>query len=637
MRELIFDIETDGFLDVLTKVHCIALTYGDEAVRSFHGEEIKNALAVIEQAEVLVGHNIADFDLPALRRVYPSFNPKGLVRDTLIMSRLIWPDITEHDYPLCKRGGLPTTLIGRHTLEAWGYRVGERKGTFGKTDGREENEQVWATWSEEMEAYCRQDVEVTRKLWKLQQSKKYSEEAIQLEHDFRAIIAEQEREGFPFDMEGASAFYADLVGQRAELDRKIQEAFPPWETRTTFTPKVNNSKLGYQRHVPFVKVKLNTLNPNSDRQVAERLRVQRKWEPVDFTDTGQVKVSGDILRHLGKQWPEAALLADRADIAKVVGMVSEGDNAWLKLAKKGVDGVYRLHGRVICNGATTGRAAHFKPNLAQVPAEGDLGKRCRSLFTTIPGYSLLGWDASGLELRMLAHFLARYDGGEYVKLVTEGDVHTHNQTVAGLPTRGMAKTFIYGLIYGAGGWKLGSITGVSDEDIASFKGKSREWDSARASLEKKNMGTSDVNVALELKGRKLKAQFLKGLPALAMLKDAVETRAREAGFLSGLDGRVLGVRAVYSSLNLLLQSAGAIVMKKADVIWDRKLREAGLRDKVRQICAIHDEYQALVQTGYEKEVGDLAIAAIKEAGAYFKLRCPLDGAWKAGRTWSSTH
>ncbi|MGL5917863.1 MAG: hypothetical protein ACRCYM_01285, partial [Cetobacterium sp.] len=261
MRELIFDIETNGFLDELTKVHCIALTYGDEAVRSFHGEDIKNALAEIEQAEVLVGHNIGDFDLPALRKVYPTFNPKGLVRDTLVISRLIWSDIAEQDYPLCKRGGLPTTLIGRHTLEAWGYRVGLRKGTFGKTDGREENEQVWATWSEEMEVYCRQDVAVTRRLWNLEQSKRYSEESIQLEHDFRHIIADQEREGFPFDMDGAARFYTELVGHRSELDKKIQVAFPSWETRTTFTPKVNNAKLGYQKHVPFVKIKTHTLNP----------------------------------------------------------------------------------------------------------------------------------------------------------------------------------------------------------------------------------------------------------------------------------------------------------------------------------------------------------------------------------------
>ncbi|MGL5917919.1 MAG: DNA polymerase, partial [Cetobacterium sp.] len=359
-----------------------------------------------------------------------------------------------------------------------------------------------------------------------------------------------------------------------ELDKKIQVAFPSWETRTTFTPKVNNAKLGYQKHVPFVKIKTHTLNPNSDQQVADRLRVQRKWEPVDFTDTGRPKVSGDILRHLGKQWPECALLADRADIDKVIGMVSEGENAWIKLAKQGADGVYRIHGRVITNGANTGRAAHFKPNLAQVPTEGELGKRCRTLFTTTPGYSLLGWDASGLELRMLAHFMARYDDGQYGKLVTDGDVHTHNQNAAGLPTRAMAKTFIYGFLYGAGGWKLGSITGVADEEIVAFKGMLREWDSAKASLEKKNMGTSDVNVAMELKGRKLKAQFLRGLPALAMLKDGVETKARQSNHLIGLDGRVLGVRAVYSSLNLLLQSAGAIVMKKADVIWDRKLREA---------------------------------------------------------------
>jgi DNA polymerase-1 len=637
-REIVFDIETNGFLDELTKVHCIAITT-PAGVQSFNGDSIRGALQLLEQAEVLVGHNIQDFDLPALRKVYPQFNLKGKVRDTLVMSRLMWPEITEQDYALVRQPNstFPASLIGKHTLESWGYRVGERKGNFGAKEEEEgeTNEKVWDNWSQEMEDYCKQDVVVTTKLWKLMKGKQYSEESIQLEHDFRVIISEQEREGFPFNEEAAKKFYAELLTKRIELDKQIMPCFPPWETRSTFTPKVNNKKFGYVKHVPFTKVKQHTFNPASDKQIIERLKVQRNWEPVDFTDKGNPKVDGETLRRLGEQWPECSLLANRADLDKVIGMLAEGKNAWLKLCKT-TDGISRIHGKVITNGAVTGRCAHYAPNLGQIPKEGEMGARCRALFTTIPGYSLLGWDASGLELRMLASYMGRYDGGAYIEVLLKGDVHTENQKAAGLGKRSEAKTFIYAFLYGAGGWKIGIIPGVTDEDIAKFK-EMGIWGKAKATLERRNMSTSDYNVALEVRGRLLKSQFIKGLPALGMLKEAVEEKAKTQKLIKGIDGRLLPCRSPHSSLNTLLQSAGAIVVKKATVIWHQKLRELGLSQYVRQVVHVHDEVQALVWKGYEEQVGKLAKQSIKEAGEYYKLRCPLDGEFKAGNNWQETH
>ncbi len=638
-REVIFDIETNGFLNELTTVHCVALTT-PEGVQSYHGDSITEAIKILNDAEVLIGHNIQDFDIPALKKVYPQFNPKGTVRDTLIMSRLVWPEITEQDYALVRvpNSTFPATLIGKHTLESWGYRLGERKGTFGAKEDEEgeTNEKVWDTWSQEMEDYCRQDVVVTTKLWKLIKGKQYSEESIQLEHDFRKIISEQEREGFPFNEEEAKKFYAELLAKRIELDKQIMPCFPPWETRTVFTPKVNNKKLGYVKHVPFTKVKQHTFNPASDKQIIERLKAQRNWEPVDFTDKGNPKVDGETLRRLGEQWPECALLADRADLDKVIGMLAEGKNAWLKLCRTGKDGVSRIHGLVITNGAVTGRCAHYKPNLGQIPKEGEMGARCRSLFITLPGYSLLGWDASGLELRMLASYMGKYDGGAYILVLLQGDIHTENQRAAGLNKRSEAKTFIYAFLYGAGGWKIGIIPGVTDEDIVRFKGMGI-WNMAKSTLERRKMSTSDYNVALEVRGRLLKSQFIKGLPALGMLKEAVEYKAKTQKFLKGVDGRLLPCRSPHSSLNTLLQSAGAIVVKKATVIWHRKLQEQGLSQYVRQVVHVHDEVQALVTKGYEEQVGQLARQSIKEAGEYYKLRCPLDGEFKAGNNWQETH
>lgn len=638
-REVIFDIETNGFLEELTKVHCIAIAT-PAGVQSYHGDDILAALPVLQDAEVLIGHNIQDFDIPALKKVYPHFNPQGTVRDTLIMSRLMWPEISEQDYALVRtpNSTFPASLIGKHTLESWGYRLGEHKGNFGSKEGEDEetNEKVWAEWSQEMEDYCRQDVVVTTKLWKLMKGKQYSEESIQLEHDFRAIISEQEREGFPFNEEEAKKFYAELLAKRIELDKQIMPYFPPWETRTWFTPKVNNKTRGYVKHVPFEKVQQHTFNPASDKQVIDRLKVQRKWEPVDFTDKGNPKVDGETLRMLGKDWPECALLADRADLDKIIGMLAEGKNAWLKLCKTGADGISRIHGKVITNGAVTGRCAHYQPNLAQVPKEGAMGDRCRQLFIAIPGYSLLGWDASGLELRMLASYMARYDDGAYVVVVTQGDVHTTNQKAAGLETRSNAKTFIYAWCYGAGGWKIGLIAGVTEEEIIKFK-QAGLWNMAKSTLERRNMSTTDHNVGLEVKGRMLKAQFLKGLPALGLLKDAVEEKAKTQKFIRGVDGRLLPCRSPHSALNTLLQSAGAVTVKYATIIWHRKLQEQGLSQYVHQVCHIHDEVQALVRKGYEEQVGKLAIESIEEAGKGFKLRCPLSGEFKFGQDWCSTH
>lgn len=639
--EIVFDIETNGFLSDLTTVHCLALSIDGGKTESFNGEHIVSGLRLLEDADVLIGHNIQCFDLPALRKVYPSFSPTGLVRDTLIISRLIWPDIAEQDYPLVRRQtGFPAVMIGKHSLKAWGYRLGVTKGSFGEGD----DETVWDKWSQEMEDYCRRDVDVSVQLWKMLKSKAYSEEAIQLEHDFQAILSEQEDEGFPFNMEEAEIFYQDLLKKRIELMEALVPYFPPWETHHTFTPKVNNAKFGYVKHVPFTKVKVHTFNPNSDKQIADRLKARRGWEPVDFTPTGQPKIDGEILRRLGEQWPECEILADLSDVQKVISMLAEGDNAWIKLAKKGGDGIYRIHGKVIGNGAVTGRCAHYQPNLGQIPKGDDgsaykkaMGHRCRALFTTLPGYNLLGWDASSLELRMLASYMGRYDDGAYVKTVLEGDVHTVNQQAAGLATRANAKTFIYAFLYGAGGWKIGIIPGVSFDQIPALKANSREWERAKYTLEKRDMSTTDINVALEVTGRRLKTQFIKGLPALGLLKDAVEAKAREQKFIKGLDGRLLQCRSPHSALNTLLQGAGAIVVKKATVLWHQELRRLNLKQYVRQVAHVHDEAQSLVRIGKEQEVGELAVACIRRAGEYFKLRCKLDGEWKVGRNWQETH
>lgn len=606
MKGLIFDIEADGLLEAcgdkspaLTRIHCIA--YGESTddvggggspITSVNGRSnIMAFLTHLQDAPIIIGHNIQDYDIRALNKVY-GFVPKGLVRDTLLISRLIWPEIKVSDFQMSvAHPEFPKKYIGQHGLRAWGHRLGCHKGDFMGP---------WDAWSPEMEAYCQQDVQVTRCLAALITSKYYSEEAIELEHEFHRCIIAQESHGFPFNEQAAHTLYAELASRRAELGRALQGYFPPWEEHEVFLPKVNNISRGYVKDMPFTKVKTVTFNPRSGEHMAQRLAVQRQWKPMVFTEkTGRPTMDGDILEELAKMWPECALLAEHVDINKIIGMLAEGKQAWLKLVRGG-----RIHGGVITNGTVTGRCAHVRPNLGQIPRRSALGLKCRELFIARPGYTLVGVDAAGLELRMLAHFLAKYDGGVYTKIVTTGDVHTENQKAVGLATRDDAKTFIYAFIYGAGDAKIGSIMGASAAE-----------------------------------GKKLKARFTKNTQGFRELQRAVEEAVRQRKYLIGLDKRLLGIRSIHSALNTLLQSAGALVMKMATVLLHRALyHERGYSSDIIQMVAhVHDEMQLLVKEGYQEEVGVLAVECIKRAGEHFRLRCPLDGAWRAGGSWKETH
>lgn len=268
--------------------------------------------------------------------------------------------------------------------------------------------------------------------------------------------------------------------------------------------------------------------------------------------------------------------------------------SWLSAV--GVDG--RVHGRVITNGAVTGRMTHMSPNMAQVPnSSSPYGHECRDLWTVEKGYKLVGIDASGLELRMLAHYM---NDDAYTNEVVEGDIHTANQTAAGLQTRNQAKTFIYAFLYGAGSSKIGSIVGGSAKE-----------------------------------GQKLIDSFLRNTPKLRTLREKVARIYSQKGWLPGLDGRKLLVRAEHSALNTLLQGAGAIVMKQAVVLLNRELKKEKIDYKF--VANVHDEWQIEVEEDRALDVGRIGKWAIEEAGIQLNMRCPLDGEYKVGLSWKDTH
>jgi len=418
-------------------------------------------------------------------------------------------------------------------------------------------------------------------------SKGFSRDSVVLEHQVAAILNKQEKNGFKLDTIHATCLLAELKGKMSAINDKMQELYPPYEVERI------SEKTG-----KILKPELVVFNPASRQQIAEKL-IGLGWKPKKFTEPtanhpkGQVIVDEATLMSL--KYPIAQLIAEYMMLGKRIAQIE----SWLEVVA--ADG--RVHGRVITNGAVTGRMTHMKPNMAQIPNSGSpYGPECRQCWTVEEGNVLVGADASGLELRMLAHYME--DEG-YVKTVTEGsskdgtDVHTVNQKAAGLQTRDQAKTFIYAFLYGAGPSKIGSIVGGS----------------AQA-------------------GQKLIDSFLKGTPALQRLRNKVSVDASK-GCVPGLDGRKIWVRSEHAALNSLLQGAGAIVMKKALVIFDGKIR-ANKWD-IKLVANVHDEIQFECRPEIAEEAGKAAVQSIRDAGVAYNLKCPLDGEYKVGRNWRETH
>jgi DNA polymerase I-like protein with 3'-5' exonuclease and polymerase domains len=260
--------------------------------------------------------------------------------------------------------------------------------------------------------------------------------------------------------------------------------------------------------------------------------------------------------------------------------------------------------------------------MAQVPSVGHAyGEECRALFTAAPGWLLVGTDASGLELRALGAWLAHFDGGEYAKLVStpELDVHTYNAKMFGIydgngeiskATRDLSKRLIYCVLYGGGAKKTGSIVAPDENENAQYE-----------------IGKQTIDT------------FYRNLTAIKKLKDKIDERIAQRGYLVGADGRHLQIRSRHSALNQLLQSTGAILMKKATCLFFQNMEKAGLSHGIDWgMCAfIHDEIQATVKPGYEELTGNLAVKAIEDAGVFFGLKCPFTGESKIGKNWAECH
>jgi DNA polymerase-1 len=588
--KLAFDIEANGLLDTVTKVHCIcAVDLETDNVYNFGPDQLHEAKELLEKADFLVGHNIIGYDLPVVRQVLDCW-PTGTVIDTLVTARLIHSNLKETDHNLVVAGRLDKDLYGSNSLKAWGQRIGIKK---------DEYEGGFEEFNEEMYTYCQQDVQVLKALWHYLKPQGYSEPAIALENDIADVCFRMEQHGWTFDSKKAIDLYSTLAARREELTTALIAKFGTWqEVDKVLVPKKDNKARGYIKGVPVTKYKTIEFNPNSRQHIEKKLR-EMGWKPDVFTESGQAKLDESTLSKI--DIPEAKLLVEHFLIEKRLGQLADGDAGWLKMVGK--DG--RIHGRYNTMGTVTGRASHYSPNIAQVPAgKSPYGKECRDLFTVPVGWRLVGADMAGLELRCLAHYLHAYDGGSYGDLVLNGDVHTENQKAAGLPTRDNAKTFIYAFLYGAGPSKIGKIVNGSAKQ-----------------------------------GSELITRFMRGLPAFGKLKQAVSTAAQK-GWLKGLDGRRIPVRSEHAALNSLLQGCGAILCKRWVVDAHKSLSSQFSEgyDGDFVFCGwIHDEVQVACREEIAEQVGEIITDCARKAGIPYGFKIKLDSEYIIGRSWADTH
>lgn len=619
---LFFDIETNGLYYSVTKAHCMVIIDQDGNISKYRPHEVqegaKRLLDALAGGDFICGHNVINYDIPVLEKLYPDFvvdrKYRPQVIDTLVIARLIYGNIKDSDAGRLKVGTLPRNLYGKQSLKAWGYRLGNLKGTYA------EQEDAWEQFNEEMLSYCVQDVQVTKDLYNYLMRSNYPQKPIDLEHEAQWLMAKQERNGFPFDMEKAQALLRTLTERFAVLDTQLRSKIPQIPDKV-FIPKRDNKTKGYIKGVPIQRYK--DFNPGSRDQILWVIKNKYNYMPNNedlFDDNGKLKIDDETFTFIQEDTTAPTELRSLAGVfneylivAKRIGQLSTGKEAWLKHYHTD-DGC--IHGSVNPCGAVTGRATHSNPNIAQVPRVGNpYGRECRELFRPPEGWWQVGVDASGLELRCLAHFMYPYDGGAYAHEILNGDIHTANQKAAGLPERNQAKTFIYAFLYGAGDAKIGKIVHGDAKD-----------------------------------GKRLKKKFLEQTPAIARLRQAVANALVEEHhgkiirwkrkYLKGLDGRPLYVRSLHSALNLLLQSAGALVCKKWICLVEENLVKRGLDHgkDFRFMAWIHDEYQCACRTEeIAKIVVDVGQQSMREAQEFFKFRVQLDTEGKIGRNWGDCH
>ena len=409
-----------------------------------------------------------------------------------------------------------------------------------------------------------------------------------LEHQVAQILTQQELHGWYFNINEANDLESKLSSEFEIIVKKLRKKYP-FVAGSLFTPKRNNATQGYVEGCEIQRIK--ELNPTSRDHIAWILKTHENWKPKSLTISGKAVIDETVLKDIGSE--TALLFLQCLDITKKLGMISQGVNAWQKLCTMS----NRIHHH--CSVTTnTYRASHRKPNLGQVPADEEF----RRLFTASPGKVMVGADLSGIELRMLAHYLGRYDGGRYADILLNGDIHQVNADKIGISRR-QVKTVTYAFLYGAGNLKLG----------LSFDPQLSESKATK-------------------KGKEIRAAYIDAIDGLGKLLKAVNDKSTQ-GYLKAIDSRKVLVDSRHKALNYLLQCGAGVIAKRWMVIANDKLKNT----HTKQLAFIHDELQYECDPQYTDEVKTTLEDSAVEAGVYYKLRCPIAAESKSGANWSEVH
>lgn len=679
MPSYIFDVETNGLLrskkdsPPMDRIHVLVMRDVDTREtfvfrRNDQEDTIEDGILMLHEADQIIGHNVVHFDVKAIQRVYPDWFPKGEVVDTLVLCRMIVPDIKSGDFNLNRKGQLPGWLIGSHSLDAWGYRLGKNKGDYAKEMAKAGLD-PWAKWNQDMEDYCVNDVDVNELLYAAIRKDIPPDSAVALETQIHDIVGFMEDNGYFFDAAKAVELADHLRVKIESKSAEVVDSFGVW-----FKPKkkkivkmqwddpkgINRSKTydtpdaewgeDYSRAVwgvmtfpkvtwrghkkypdrtegcPYVEIERMEFNPRSRNQIVDRFTTIYDWTPEDFTEKGSPSVDDAVLNKVIAEIPEAKALSEILFLEKRYGQVSKGRSSWLNTYSEETS---RIHPYTNTGGTVSGRCSHASPNIAQVPGvmvgkdhkillgdEGQYGYECRSLFYTPEAINGVPWtqvgvDLSGIEFRCLAERCAKYDDGELIEVVLSGDIHAINMKSTGITDRSLIKRVLYGLMYGAGDWKLGHTIEPHETDD-----------------EKRKIG------------RKVRHLLMKGLPAMKKVIEDCQEQA-ENGFLIGLDGRRLTARSPHAALNLRLQSDAAMIAKKWVCLTEDYAMEAGLNHgwngDFSMLAFVHDELQTSVKEEYAQLYSELCVKAAQDAGKFFGFRCPVDAEAKSGPNWGVCH
>lgn len=595
---VIIDIEADDLR--ATKIWCCCYYDPDnKEFGSFHEDTKEECKKFLESQELIVGHNIIEFDLPTLKRLWDVNVSVKHVYDTLVMSRLASP----------KRPS-------GHSLREWGNKLGVYKDHF----------EDWTHWSQEMEDYCRQDCVVCYAIYKQLQRELegFSNLSKNLEHRSQWLLAKQHYNGFAFDMDGAVALKNTMQSEYFPLIQKLQTAFPPRKVLVG-TYKARRKRDGSLTAKSAEIIARDTVEPteipdvynvyeykefmiDSPQEIVERMKPY--WHPVIWnkpTKSGHVtpKVCDENLETVGEDAPEAIKDIVRCKILKSRSTLVQSfiDACWED---------NRVHGDVISVGASSNRMAHRNPNTGNIPSGKSLyGDECRSLYIAPEGKKIVGCDASGIQLRALAHYVK---DAELVRQITEGDIHVHLAKVYGLlpesvqydetikehkKARSTGKTITYAILMGAGATKIGQIVGGNATD-----------------------------------GNRIMKRLASGIHGWSKLKSQIELRA-QIGYFTALDGRRVALPNAHKGMSFYLQSFEQAVVKW--VMWTayQRLTKAGIGFK--QVAVVHDEIQYEVPAEQAEQTGQIVQQCFRDAGEFFKTFCPLEGEYKVGNNWKESH